>query len=115
MTVKRRNHGRARKNAGSKGKLVVCDGCGGRVAKDKAVKRFQVRNICDQSSMRDLKEASAYENYLLPKMYYKMAYCIDCAVHRRIVRGRAEKDRKNRKPPERRRRPVEKKKTEAAK
>eukprot|EP00501_MAST-03F_sp_TOSAG23-6_P000089 GSMAST32.ASY1.ANO1.91.1 assembled CDS len=108
MTVKRRNHGRSRKNCGSVGKLLDCDGCSCRVAKDKAVKRFQVRNICDQSSVRDIKEASAYENYQIPKMYYKMSYCIDCAVHRRIVRGRAVKDRKNRSPPERRRPKMEK-------
>eukprot|EP00501_MAST-03F_sp_TOSAG23-6_P001034 GSMAST32.ASY1.ANO1.1076.1 assembled CDS len=106
MTVKRRNHGRARKNCGSKGlsKLIVCDGCGSRVAKDKAIIRFQVRGIADASSMRDLKEASAYENYQIPKMYQRLVYCVDCAVHRRIVRGRSKKDRKNRDPPIRRRR-----------
>ena len=61
--------------------------------------------------MRDLKEASVYELYQLPKMYYKMQYCVACAVHRRVVRGRSAKDRKNRDPPIRRRR-VEKKKPE---
>ena len=110
MTVKRRNHGRNRKNRGSVGKLVICDGCGGRPAKDKAIKRFHVRNIVDQSSMRDLKESTAFENYQLPKMYYKMQFCVSCAVHRRIVRGRNAIVRKNRDPPPRRRRPVDKKK-----
>ena len=103
MTVKRRNHGRNRNNCGSSGCLLTCDGCGGRVPKDKAVKRFQVKNIVDNSSMRDIREASAYEVYTVPKMYLKMQYCIDCAVHRRVVRGRAKEARKIRDPPPRRR------------
>jgi len=110
MTVKRRNHGRNRKNRGSVGVLVNCDGCGGRCPKDKAVKRFHVRNIVDVSSMRDLKEGTAIEDYVLPKMYYKMQFCISCAVHRRIVRGRSAETRKNRDPPQRRRRPQPKEK-----
>jgi len=81
---------------------LVCDGCGGRVPKDKAIKRFQVRNIVDNSSMRDIRDASAYEVYTVPKMYLKMTYCVGCAVHRRIVRGRAKEARKIRDPPQRR-------------
>mmetsp|Transcript_16087 Transcript_16087/g.31099 ORF Transcript_16087/g.31099 Transcript_16087/m.31099 type:complete len:107 (+) Transcript_16087:73-393(+) len=102
MTVKRRNHGRNRKGRGSQGVNVVCDGCGSRPSKDKAVKRFQVRNMVDSSSMRDIREASAYENYQVPKMYLKMQYCVGCAVHRRVVRGRAREARKIRDPPPRR-------------
>mmetsp|Transcript_18720 Transcript_18720/g.53787 ORF Transcript_18720/g.53787 Transcript_18720/m.53787 type:complete len:108 (-) Transcript_18720:500-823(-) len=102
MTVKRRNHGRNRKGRGRVGISVVCDGCGSRPPKDKAIKRFQVRNIVDSSSMRDIREASAYENYVVPKMYLKMQYCVACAVHRRVVRGRAAEARKIRTPPPRR-------------
>ena len=43
MVVKRRNHGRSRKNCGSSGKLVSCDGCGSRVAKDKVRRRRRRR------------------------------------------------------------------------
>lgn len=39
MPVKRRNHGRSRKNCGSSGKLVTCDSCGARPAKDKVRER----------------------------------------------------------------------------
>eukprot|EP00514_Thraustochytrium_sp_LLF1b_P006059 CAMPEP_0184528534 /NCGR_PEP_ID=MMETSP0198_2-20121128/11843_1 /TAXON_ID=1112570 /ORGANISM="Thraustochytrium sp., Strain LLF1b" /LENGTH=107 /DNA_ID=CAMNT_0026920387 /DNA_START=46 /DNA_END=369 /DNA_ORIENTATION=+ len=102
MTVKRRNHGRNRKGRGSVGRSVVCDGCGARPPKDKAIKRFQVRNIVDSSSMRDIREASFYANYVVPKMYLKMQYCVGCAVHRRVVRGRAKEARKIRAPPARR-------------
>ena len=67
------------------------------------MKRFNVRNIVDNSSMRDIREASAYEVYTVPKMYVKAQYCVGCAVHRRVVRGRAAEARKNRDPPPRRR------------
>lgn len=102
MTVKRRNHGRNRKGRGRVGTSVNCEGCGCKPPKDKAVKRFQVRNIVDNSSMRDIREASAYEVYVVPKMYLKMHYCVGCAVHRRVVRGRAREARKIRDPPPRR-------------
>ena len=68
-----------------------------------AIKRFQVRNMVDSSSMRDIKEASAYDVYQMPKMYHKAHYCVGCAVHRKIVRGRAREARKIRAPPARRR------------
>jgi len=102
MTVKRRNHGRARKGRGRVGISVVCDGCGCKPPKDKAIKRFQVRNMVDSSSMRDIREASAYDQYVVPKMYLKMQYCVGCAVHRRVVRGRAREARKLRPEPRRR-------------
>ena len=52
------------------GTSVVCDGCGARPPKDKAIKRFQVRNIVDSSSMRDIREASAYKDYAVPKVCF---------------------------------------------
>eukprot|EP00187_Rhodella_violacea_P000468 CAMPEP_0174884806 /NCGR_PEP_ID=MMETSP0167-20121228/227_1 /TAXON_ID=38298 /ORGANISM="Rhodella maculata, Strain CCMP736" /LENGTH=111 /DNA_ID=CAMNT_0016120255 /DNA_START=1 /DNA_END=336 /DNA_ORIENTATION=- len=93
MTVKRRNHGRNRKGRGHT-KLVNCDGCGSKPAKDKAVKRFTVRNIVDKSSVRDLEEACAIKGFELPKLYLKIHYCISCAVHRKTVRPRSAENRK---------------------
>jgi len=52
------------------------------------VKRFQVRNIVDASSQRDIRDASVYQTFMLPKLYMKMQYCVSCAVHGRIVRVR---------------------------
>jgi small subunit ribosomal protein S26e len=49
--------------------------------------------------MRDIKEASAYESYQLPKLYIKQYYCVEAAVHQRIVRVRSSVDRRNREPP----------------
>merc|ERR1719445_2139966 len=49
--------------------------------------------------MRDLREASAIEEYMVPKIYVKQYYCIDAAVHQRLVRVRKKKERRNRHPP----------------
>ncbi len=57
------------------------------------------RNIVDTSSLRDIKEASVYENYSLPKLYIKQYYCVEAAVHQRIVRSRSREARRNRAPP----------------
>ena len=78
-----------------------CVSTGKAIPKDKAIKRFIVRNIVDASSLRDIKEASAYESYQLPKLYLKMYYCVEAAVHQRIVRGRSRTDRRIRTPPPR--------------
>jgi small subunit ribosomal protein S26e len=81
--------------------LLRCASTGKAIPKDKAIKRFIVRNIVDASSLRDIKEASAYQEYQLPKLYLKMYYCVEAAVHQRIVRGRSKEARKIRTPPER--------------
>ena len=78
-----------------------CVSTGKAIPKDKAIKRFVVRNIVDASSLRDIKDASAYEGYQLPKLYLKMYYCVEAAVHQRIVRGRSRTERRNRNPPPR--------------
>eukprot|EP01053_Blabericola_migrator_P009759 Blabericola_migrator_1__9758@NODE_5347_length_798_cov_335_099863_g3198_i1_p1_GENE_NODE_5347_length_798_cov_335_099863_g3198_i1NODE_5347_length_798_cov_335_099863_g3198_i1_p1_ORF_typecomplete_len109_score11_12Ribosomal_S26e/PF01283_19/4e43SRP19/PF01922_17/0_081SRP19/PF01922_17/2_1e03Cas_CXXC_CXXC/PF09706_10/0_54Cas_CXXC_CXXC/PF09706_10/6_8e02Fer4/PF00037_27/0_15Fer4/PF00037_27/4_2e02Fer4_7/PF12838_7/3_6Fer4_7/PF12838_7/0_81_NODE_5347_length_798_cov_335_099863_g3198_i1141467 len=98
MPSKRRNNGRAQHNRGHT-KSVRCVNCGRCVPKDKAVKRFNVRNIVDLSSRNDMKEASIYgQSYNLPKLYIKQVYCISCAIHSRIVRTRSKEGRKIRNP-----------------
>ena len=61
--------------------------------------------MVDASAMRDIRDASAYESYALPKLYIKQFYCIEAAVHQRIVRVRSVTDRKNRAAPVRVRAP----------
>jgi len=46
MPIKRKNHGRNKKNAGHKDR-VPCSNCCRLVPKDKAVKRYNVKNMVD--------------------------------------------------------------------
>ena len=103
MPKKRRNGGRSRHGRG-KTTLVDCGHCRCKPAKDKAVKRYSVRNMVDSGAMNDLKAACVYEAYEPPKLYSKNYYCISCAVHSRIVRVRNRQARRVREPPQRMRR-----------
>merc|ERR1712216_218575 len=98
MPKKRKNGGKNRHNRGRVG-FVRCDVSGRAVPKDKAIKRFIVRNLVDMSGQKDLKDASYYDKYIVPKMYYKACYCISAGIHQRIVLPRNREERKNRNPP----------------
>ena len=91
MPSKRRNNGRGKKNKGHATR-VRCLNCGRYTPKDKAIKRFQMRNMVDGSSKRDIKENYAYDdsNFQLPKIYIKQQYCVSCAIHARVVRVRSQ-------------------------
>jgi len=89
-----------RKGRGHVG-FVFCDSGGGAVPKDKAISRMVVRNMVDAATARDLKEASVYENFMVPKVYRKMHYAVSTAVHSRIIHGRSRVERRNRLPPPR--------------
>eukprot|EP00964_Phaeocystis_antarctica_P055561 scaffold32687_cov61-Phaeocystis_antarctica.AAC.1 len=98
----RRSHGRNKKGRGHVNR-VRCVSTGKAIPKDKAIKRFIVRNIVEASALRDIKDASCIEGYQLPKIYIKQYYSVEAAIHQRVVRVRSVELRKNREPPQRNR------------
>ena len=95
MPKKRRNNGRNKNNKG-KAIAVHCNNCTRLVGKDKAIKRFIIKNMVDGSSKRDIEEASAYneENASMPKFFTKNQWCVACAIHARIVKVRSTEDKR---------------------
>ncbi|KAL0222560.1 hypothetical protein RCL1_002414 [Eukaryota sp. TZLM3-RCL] len=67
---------------------------------DKAIKRFQVRNIVETAGLKDIQTACAFESYRLPKTYNKVQYCVSCAVHNHTVRVRSHENRRIRANPQ---------------
>ena len=97
MPKKRRNNGRNKNHKGHSDP-IHCENCFRLCPKDKAIKRFLIKNMVDGSSKRDIEEVSVYnegdEKYQMPKLYIKNQYCVSCGIHARIVRVRSTVNRR---------------------
>lgn len=91
MPFKRKSRGRSKGSKGSSG-VIQCAGCGQLVPRDKAKKSTRRLSIVDPQLAKELRQKGAYIAMPSDTKYY----CVSCAVHRGIVKVRAESERRMR-------------------
>lgn len=88
MPSKRKSRGRSKGGKGSSS-LVQCANCGAQVPRDKAKKSTRRVSFVEPQLAKELRQKGTYMASWFDTKYY----CISCAVHRGIVKVRAESER----------------------
>lgn len=96
MPFKRKSRGRSKGGKGSSG-VVQCASCGSMVPRDKAKKVTKRHSIVDYQLAKELRQKGAFIATPVTTKYY----CVSCAVHRGVVKVRAENERRMRTRPRR--------------
>lgn len=90
MGKKRKSRGRAKGGKGH-GSVIQCDSCGSIIPKDKAKKVTKWVSFVDPTLGRELRAQGTF----IPRENVTKYYCVSCAVHRGVVKVRAEQERKS--------------------
>ena len=89
LPKKRKSAGRSKGGKG-RSKSVQCSMCGKTVPRDKAKRKESYVSFVDPQLAKDLRKQGAF----IPRQSTVKYYCINCAVHRGIVKIRSKDDRR---------------------